>query len=250
MIQVLDRAFEVLEYLATADGNMASLSQIETACGIQKTTLANILKTMETAGYIAHPQKRKGYKLGYKFYLLAGPQYVFRKIEQIAGEELRLLHDISQETVVLAAEQNGKRIILKVLECNEGISARISHSSDIYQSATGRVILAHYPENRIHSIVSSTGLPEPAFWHGIASEDDLLRELARIREEGFSVSSDHPDVKGIAVPILVGKVPVASIGICLPKFRSTEGKIALIKNILGERALSLEKKIMEADFIE
>ena len=250
MIQVLDRAFEVLDYLATTDGNMAGLSQIESACGIQKTTLSNILKTMENAGYIAHPQKRKGYRLGYKFYLLAGPDFAFKKIERIAADEMKRLHDIFSETVVLAAEHKGKRVILKVLECSEGISARISHSSDIYQSATGRVILANYPEARIRAIASSIGLPEPTSWHGILSADDLLKELAIIRKDGFSISSDHPDVKGIAVPILVGKSPVASIGVCLPKFRCTTGRIDLIRDVLGECALSLEKKITEADFME
>ena len=250
MIQVLDRAFEVLEYLASNDGKMAGLSQIEAACGIQKTTLSNILKTMERAGYVAHPQKRGGYRLGYKFYLLAGPNYVFKKIEQISAEEMKRLYDIFSETVVLAGEQNGKRVILKVMECTEGITARISHSSDIYQSATGRVILANYPESRVRNIVAAVGLPLSGNWSGMGSEDDLLRGLAQIRADGYSVSSDHPDVKGIAVPILLGRNPVASIGICLPKFRCTASKIALIKEVLDECATSMEKKMFEADFME
>ena len=250
MIQVIDRAFEVLEFLSSNKGRMASLSEIEATCGIQKTTLSNILKTLEDSGYIAHPQKRKGYRLGYRFYLLAGSGFVFRKIEQIAADEMKILHDIFFETIVLAAEQNGKRVVLKVMECTEGITARISHSNDIYQSATGRVILANYPENRLHAIVSTVGLPDPSCWRGIDSEEDLLRELARIKKEGFSVSADHPDVMGIAVPVLVGRDPVASIGVCLPKFRYTDSKVSLIKSVLYECALSLGKKISEADFME
>ena len=250
MIQVLDRAFDVLEYLASNDGNVVGLSQIEAACGIQKTTLSNILKTMESTGIVAHPRKRKGYRLGYKFYLLAGPEYIFRKIALMATEEMELLHNIFSETVVLASAKKGKRVILKVMECTEGITARISHSDDIYQSATGRVILANYPHNRVHAIVSQIGLPDPRKWHGIGSEEDLLRELAVIREEGFSVSSDHPDVNGIAVPILMGKNPAISIGICLPKFRCTQSKIDLIRSVLSECAGRMEKKLQEADFME
>ncbi len=250
MIQVIDRAFEVLEFLSSAEGNMASLSQIEAATGIQKTTLSNILKTLEKEGYVAHPQKRKGYRLGYRLFMLAGPDFALRKIESIAQEELKLLHDVFSETVVLAAEQNGRRVVLKVLECQEGITARISHSSDIYQSATGRIILAHYGENRVRSIVGHIGLPSPQNWHGIQSEEDLLRELAAIRQDGFCVSSDHTDVKGIAVPVIVGKIPVASIGVCIPKFRCTANKITLVRHVLDECARSLQKKITEADFIE
>ncbi|MEE3466699.1 MAG: IclR family transcriptional regulator C-terminal domain-containing protein [Candidatus Cryptobacteroides sp.] len=250
MIQVLDRAFEVLEFLSTAEGNGASLSRIEAATGIQKTTLSNILKTLEKGGYVAHPQKRKGYKLGYRLLMLAGPDSLFRKIEAIAQDEIKLLHDVFLETVVLAAEQDGRRVILKVMECQEGITARISHSSDLYLSATGRVILAHYPENRIRSIVARIGLPSPRNWDGIRSEEDLLRALAIIRKDGFCVSADHADIKGIAVPIIVGKLPVAAIGVCIPKFRCTTSKVTLIKHVLDECALSLQEKVAEANFID
>lgn len=250
MIQVLDRAFEVLEFLSSAEGNTATLSQMEAATGIQKTTLSNILKTLETAGYVAHPQKRKGYRLGYRLYLLAGPDFIFNKIEILARDEVKLLHDVFAETVVLASEKDGQRVIIKVMECQEGITARIPHSKDLYLSATGRVMLANYPENRIRSIIARIGLPSPRNWDGIRSEEDLMRELAVIRNDGFCVSADHADIKGIAVPIVVGKLPVAAIGVCIPKFRCTTSKVTLVKHVLDECALSLQKKIAEASFVE
>lgn len=249
MIQVIERAFEVLVYLASAQGKTASLSQIQAATGIQKTTLSNILKTMEQTGFVAHPQKRKGYRMGYKMYMLAGPQYFFEKIGTLAADEMKLLHDVFSETVVLAAEQDGRRVVLRVLECQEGITARISHSNDIYQSATGRVILANYPEDQLHRVVSSSGLPSANSWHGILSEEDLQRELAIIRNNGFSVSNDHPDIKGIAVPVIVGHTTVVAIGVCLPKFRCTISKVTLIKHVLDECALSLAKKINDSDYL-
>lgn len=248
MIQVLGRTFDILDFLAANQGEMVTLSQIEEACGIQKTTLSNILKTLEESGYVTHPQKRKGYRLGYKFYMMAGSQFVFKKLEEISSDEMRLLYDIFKETIVLACEHGGKRLVLKVVECTEGITARISHSDDLYQSATGRVILANYPENKVRTIVSQIGLPSEHSWSDVRSQEDLYRELATIRKEGFSVTSDHLDIIGIAVPILCGRDPVASLGVCLPKFRCTTSKITLIHNVLDECALSISKKITETDF--
>ena len=248
MIQVLNRTFDILDFLAANQGEMVTLSQIEEASGIQKTTLSNILKTLEESGYVTHPRKRKGYRLGYKFYMMAGSQFVFNKLEEISADEMRLLYDIFNETIVLACEYGAKRRVLKVVECTEGITARISHSDDLYQSATGRVILAYYPENKVHTIVSQRGLPSQESWAGISSREDLERELSVIRTEGFSVTSDHLDIIGIAVPILCGRDPVASLGVCLPKFRCTTSKITLIHNVLGECARSISKKITETDF--
>ena len=248
MIQVLKRSFDILDFLALNQGDMVTLSQIEEACGIQKTTLSNILKTLEGSGYVTHPRKRKGYRLGYKFYIMAGSQFVFRKLEEISADEMRLLYDIFKETIVLATEHGGKRLVLKVVECPEGITARISHSDDLYESATGRVMLANYPENKVRTIVSQIGLPSQKAWSDALSPEALKRELALIRKEGFSITSDHLDIIGIAVPILCGSDPVASLGVCLPKFRCTTSKITLIRNVLDECALSLGKKITETDF--
>ena len=248
MIQVLERAFSVLEFLSCNPGRLMGLSDIEQACGIQKTTLANILKTLEDAGYVARPQKRKGYRLGYKYYLQAGPSCFRDKWKELAAGEMQHLYDIFSETVVLACEYKGERMVVDLLECREGITARIPHLGDIYLSATGRVILANYPDSKIKSIVSSVGLPSDTSWSGIGSEKVLFERLAGIRKDGWCTSHDFGDVVGVAAPILIAGQAVASIGFSLPVFRSSESRLGIIREALQESATAIAAKILSADY--
>ena len=246
MIQVLERAFSVLDYLSADPDRLAGLSEIAQACGIQKTTLANILNTLESAGYVVRPQKRKGYRLGYKYYMQAGPAYVYEKWKELSAEEVKRIYDIFEETVVLATEYGGQRRVLNLMECHEGITARIPHSADIYQSATGRIILAYYPEHKIREIVSRVGLPSHESWEGIDSVDALLEGLAEIREKGISTTIFREHMLGVGVPVLVGGWPIASIGVCLPRFRCSESRLGIIHEVLDECAASIAEKVRSA----
>ena len=146
----------------------------------------------------------------------------------------------------LATEYGGQRRVLNLMECHEGITARIPHSADIYQSATGRIILAYYPEHKIREIVSRVGLPSHETWEGIDSVDALLEGLAEIREKGISTTIFREHMLGVAVPVLVGGWPIASIGMCLPRCRCSEPRLGIIHEVLGECATSIAEKVRSA----
>jgi len=243
MIQVIDRAFDIIEFLAMQPEEDFSLSQISEACGIQKTTAVNILKSLESRGYVSHQGRMKGYHLGYKVYSLSGTLAFSKKIEAVARPEIEDVFNEFSETVVLATERRGKRVIINSVECQQGITARVSHSDDLYRAATGRIMLAFYPEKKARVIIDRIGLPDPSSWDGIYSREILMDELAAIREEGVSVSFGQFDIVGIAVPIMVGDNIVASLGVCLPAYRSTTSTLMLIRDTLDRCAKRIGAKL-------
>ncbi|MBQ7269891.1 MAG: helix-turn-helix domain-containing protein [Bacteroidales bacterium] len=244
MIQVLDRAFAILEYLSAEKGEGVTLSKIEQACSIRKTTLSNILKSLEELGYVSHPAKRKGYSLGYKAFSLAGPKYIFDKLTEVSRDEMKLLSDVFSETVVLASLREARRVVLSVLECKEGITAHISHSEDVYMSATGRVMLAYSSPHAAEAIIGQAGLPSEEAWAGISTQEALRSALAQICAERVAITTDHKEIVGIAVPVLVAGQVVGAIGVCIPRFRCTTGKTTLIFNVLEECANSIGNKFL------
>lgn len=241
MIQVIDRALDILEYLALKPEEESQLSRIAEYCALNKTTTANILKALENRGYISHPGKKRGYSLGYKASTLAWAQGFFDRITRTASEEVQRLFEEFSETVVLATEHRDRRIILSNLECQVGITARISHSDDLYRSATGRVILACGPEDRAKAIVERLGLPSPESWEGMDSTKKLFTELRRIREDGYSVKFGKNEIVGIAVPIFLKESPVASIGICLPEYRCNPVKLSFMLSSLNESSARISR---------
>lgn len=243
MIQVIDRAFDIVEFLAMQPEEDFTLAQISDACGIQKTTAVNILKSLEARGYVSHQGRMKGYHLGYKVYAISGTTAFSKKIDSLARPEIEAVFDEFSETVVLATENRGKRIVINSVECQQGITARVSHSDDIYRSATGRIMLAFYPEKKARVIIDRIGLPDPTSWEGIYSREMLFEELAAIREEGVSVTYGQFDIVGIAVPITVGGNVVASLGVCLPAYRSTSSILMLIRDTLDRCAARIGAKL-------
>lgn len=243
MIQVIDRSFDIIEFLAMQPEEDFSLSQIAEACGIQKTTAVNILQSLEARGYVAHHGRMKGYHLGYKVYAISGTAAFAKRIEAVSQPEIEAVFNEFSETVVLATERRGKRVIISNVECQQGITARVSHSDDLYRAATGRIMLAYYPEKKLNVLINRIGLPDPFSWEGIYSRENLLDELAAIREEGVSVVYGQFDIIGIAVPILVGSNIVASLGVCLPAYRCSTSTLMLMRDTLDRCAARIAAKL-------
>ena len=72
MIQVLNRAFDILEMCAKNAEKVYSLSEIADQLQLNRTTCANIVKTLVTRNYLEQTGYRRGYRLGSKVFHLAG----------------------------------------------------------------------------------------------------------------------------------------------------------------------------------
>ena len=64
MIQVVNRAFDILELVALKGDNDVGLGEIADTLGLNHGTCANILKTMIYREYIEKTSSRGGYRLG------------------------------------------------------------------------------------------------------------------------------------------------------------------------------------------
>jgi DNA-binding IclR family transcriptional regulator len=72
MIQVLHRAFDILELCASDKEKAHTLSEIAEKLQLNPTTCANIIKTMVTRNYLEQVGYKKGYRLGAKAFHLTG----------------------------------------------------------------------------------------------------------------------------------------------------------------------------------
>ncbi len=222
MIQVLNRAFDILEFLAREKDRKFSLAEIADSFGLNHGTCANIIKTMVSREYIEKQGKRDGYKFGSKAYYLTG-DFLFKK--ELLNASVGLMKELCStlnEGVILAIIQNNKRILLHEELSTHELQVVNLKEKDIYKTSTGRMILACMNKSDQRAFVEKYGLPDLDSWEGIEDEEDFFSELKRIRKKQIAIHLAKSDIVGIAVPVYIKNRIVASLGVYLPKTRFTE----------------------------
>jgi DNA-binding IclR family transcriptional regulator len=109
MIQVLNRAFDILELLSRDIEKEYTLSEIADPLNLHHSTCANIIKTMINRGYI---QKKKGYTIGKQLYYLTNNFTNEARIVKWAINPMKDLSNILRESCIIAVIKSNSRITL------------------------------------------------------------------------------------------------------------------------------------------
>jgi DNA-binding IclR family transcriptional regulator len=222
MIQVLNRAFDILEFVSREREKEFRLGEIADSLGLNHGTCANIIKTMISREFIEQVGKRGGYKLGSKAYYLTG-NFPFNK--ELLGISVELMKNLSvklNEGIILAAVQNNNRILLHEERSNHELQVVNRKVKEIYKTSTGRMILACMSKVDQDIFIRKYGLPHEDDWPEIADEDDFYNELNKIKKRQMSLHIAKSDIVGVAMPIYFKDTIIASLGIYLPETRFTK----------------------------
>ncbi|WP_044269701.1 IclR family transcriptional regulator [Bacteroides timonensis] len=224
MIQVINRAFNILEVIAHDHNKEWGLSEIADELELNHGTCANILKTLVQRGYVEQMGLKKGYKLGYMAYqLTASNEY---NVQLINATKILIdsLANRLNETVILSHIKNGKRIIVYEALCNQEIQIRTTSESTAYRATTGRMILAHYSPKELKDFISLVGLPAKEDWPEITNEAELIQSLNETRKKNIEITWNSNHVVGLATPIFKKNKIIASLGVYLPDIRFSKAE--------------------------
>ena len=244
MIQVLNSGLDILEYCSKQPDKEYSLTEIADHLGLNHATCANILKTLVFRKYIEQVGHKKGYRLGRMVYYLTGNVSYRGNLVDLAKPIMRELCEMLNETVIIAVYnmQSNQRIILHTEYCDHELQVRSNREKNVYDTSTGRLIMAYLPEDDLLNVVKKKGLPAPSIWKEASSSfEDLKRELAKIREKGIAFQTSAAHVIGVAVPIFYKERVIASLGIYAPKIRF----IGELKTLIIDQLTYYAKKLSE-----
>ena len=149
MIQVIEKAFNILELLSSDTSKEFSLSEIAEALAMDKGTCSNIMKTLKLRGYVDQSVPRKGYKLGYMIYRLSDPFVNNDDLTRKSIDEIDLLGARFNEAVLLSVLRQDKRVVLYGTMPDQELSVRTSREVSVYRSNTGRLILSYYSDEEL-----------------------------------------------------------------------------------------------------
>ncbi|GAB4029642.1 IclR family transcriptional regulator [Spirosoma gilvum] len=220
MIQVINRALDLLELIANEPEQPKSLGELADGLSLNHGTCANILKTLVARGYVEQIGTKKGYLLGSKSYALTGNEAYQKDLLEAAREPMEELTQSVNENCLLAILKDNQRVVIHRTFAEQDLQVRTADIKPVYDSASGRLLLAMLPKDKIQRFVSRYGLPTGDSWPEIQSEVQLYDALSLIRQEKLALQTiPNRHVIGLAVPIYKNGLVVSSLSIYLPEYR-------------------------------
>jgi len=217
----VERALDVLEWLAAADGQPRGLSEVSLALGQPKATVHRLLAVLRKRGYVAQ-DAQSGYHLGIKCFELGNHWAKSFDLRTFARPFLEKLNGDLGETVHLAVYDQGDVVYVDKLESTQVVIARpdIGNRAPATVVATGRALLAFQPAGEIKAQLSR---PLPAYTENTPTTAEAVAEvLEQVRHDGYAVNQEtyRKGICGLAAPIRdsTGGV-IASVGILVPAHR-------------------------------
>jgi len=229
-LQALDRAFAVLDLLASSASSLG-LAEIAAALGLHKSTTHRFLMVLERHRMVERNQTGK-FRLGLRlcdFGSRAIEQYDLRERAQV---HLKRLVDEVEETAHLCILEKTHMVYIDKQEPERSIRmiSRVGSSSPIHCTAVGKAMLATMPRSQVEELLPALRL-ERFTAHTMTSREALLKELDRTSRRGYAVDDEEREegVRCAGVAILDGQgQAVAAVSISGPSFRVTTQRIPAI----------------------
>jgi DNA-binding IclR family transcriptional regulator len=208
-IQAVDKAIDIIEFLYNY-GKEASISTISGETRLLSSTVFRQLSTLKARGYIYQNPENSKYSLGLRFYALGNQ----------VSENLPLIHVISsmaekiaekyKQTIYVtmpsyASSMCAQQMIIDRKSFSPFIArnaATVGMITPSHASATGKCMMAHYPEDLIRQYEQYPllRLTEKT----ITDWTMLTAEMKSINEKGYALDSEEEEEGQtcIAVPVI------------------------------------------------
>ncbi|MFH8982361.1 IclR family transcriptional regulator [Streptomyces varsoviensis] len=240
-VQSLERAFDLLERMADAGGEVG-LSELATSSGLPLPTIHRLMRTLVACGYVRQQPNRR-YALGPRLIRLGesasrllgtwARPYLARLVEG-TGETANMAL-LDGDEVVYVAQVPSKHSMRMFTEVGRRV---LPHSTGV-----GKALLAHASDDEVRALLARTGMPA-ATEKTITTPEGFLEALDRVRDTGYAVDDNEQEigVRCLAVPV-PGSPTATAISISGPAGRLTDPATETIVPLLQEVAAQLATEL-------
>jgi DNA-binding IclR family transcriptional regulator len=244
MVLVVIKTFDILELVAQRNGQAVTLTEISNELKMNQATAANIIKTMVSRGYLEHIGKKKGYRLGPAAFNITNVVPYGQELVDAARDVMEELTLKLNESSILGVLRNNKRFIMHVVNSNQEVQVQVRSERNVYETASGRLLIAYLSEKELERFIQQNGLPDKTTWKAGSSLKGLSEALTIIKKDAIALTnSSNGTVRGFAVPIYNGEQVVAGLSIFMPDYRYTVSRQKLIIQSLREASLTISKRL-------
>lgn len=224
-VGVLVKTIEVLRALADSEQPLGP-TEIANQTGLDRSAVHRILSTLARDRLVERVDSGGSYRLGLGLAALGLIAASRLDLRRSARPHIEGLFSRFSETVNLGVLDGESVLYIDMLESRHSLrmAAVIGSRDALPTTALGKSILAHLPQDRLSALLERiTFTPRTA--DSIRSPDALLRELARVRAEGYALDNEENELGAycIGAPVfgLTGSV-VGAISVSVPIVRLDE----------------------------
>ena len=243
-VQSVQRAFEILEVMATAGGGALALSEIAIATGRPAPSIHRLIRTLVELGYVRQDRSRRyalapglirlGDSASRQFGVWAEP--LLTELVEKIGEtaNMAIIEGIHALYVAQVAGRHSMRMF-----------TQIGRRVPLHSTGVGKALLSQLPDQEVRNILGAAGMPA-ATDRTITDPEALLRELAGGRALGY-VSEDGEQELGVscvAVPV-PGAPVLTAISFSGPAPRMTSDVVRRAATALQAAAGALADRFTE-----
>jgi IclR family KDG regulon transcriptional repressor len=189
----LEKAFEILECFLQGSPEL-SFTEIVSMTGLPLGTAHRLIATLVSRNYLSRNPINKKYYLGTKIAHLGilGITNLRNNSRNIILPYMYELKAVLNESVTLFTAIDKYRVCIERVEPDRLLKTnlRVGERLNINQGASGKMLLSHMPEEEVRRIVNPCS-------------DEFLSELAKIKEQGYSISLGEREegLTAISAPI-------------------------------------------------
>ncbi|TWV44584.1 IclR family transcriptional regulator [Streptomyces misionensis] len=240
-VQSLERAFDLLERMADAGGEVG-LSELSATSGLPLPTIHRLMRTLVACGYVRQQPNRR-YALGPRLIRLGesasrllgtwARPYLARLVEE-TGETANMAL-LDGDEVVYVAQVPSKHSMRMFTEVGRRV---LPHSTGV-----GKALLSEVPDDEVRALLTRTGMPA-ATDKTITTPDEYLTALAEVRRQGYAVDDNEQEIGVRCLAVCVPESPTAAaISISGPAGRVTDAATEKIVPVLRQVALELSQAL-------
>lgn len=245
-IQVIDRALDILELLATEKGGLG-VTEIGIKLGLHKSTVHRIVSAMGERGYIEKAAKNGIYKVGLKLVELSSILLSNVELKTEARSYLWELTSKLNLTSHLAILDGVDAIYIEKVDVlsNIRLYSQIGRRIPVYCSALGKSLLSGLFDEELENVVSKCNFIKLTP-NTIIDGSELIRQIKQVRVTGWSVDDEEHDeeIRCIAAPVFDyrGKV-IAAVSISGPISTVSKEKDESNGELVAGVALKISKRL-------
>lgn len=244
-IESVDRALSVLLHFENVE--TITLAEASRDLGVSRSTAYRLLSMLQYRGFVRQDPRTKAY--------LPGPALLRVGLAAVRSLDVRAAARALLERVVERVDETGHIACLQradafYLDSAEGkkqIRAvpLVGTSMPANCSAAGKILLAHLPRYRLDALLHDAKLPKMTK-NSITSVPALLKELEKIREQGYALDDEESEIGLRAVAV---RVQHPNVRLSIDAALTIAGPSARLTDEWIQHALVEMQKVMESEFV-
>jgi len=188
------RAFNILD-MFTGEAAELGVTEISEKTGISRSTVIRLVSTLVSLNYLIRCPNSTKYRLGgHKLAGIARSYFTHLDITQSVQPYLRELNMLTDELIALSVIRDDMGEHLSWIESTKFIRMVLEEQYrrfSLHAGAPGKMLLSCLTDEEIAEIIGRKGMPRYT-QNTLTGFEELMREIDKIRRDGFSLSrSEH-----------------------------------------------------------